>query len=76
MRKCYIIFEWYTDVRCPNAISFVDSDGKRKNKACKYLVRSSRIVRLVTTDKELAIRLTKRNPDLSYQEETLWTNRF
>jgi len=74
MRKCYIVFEWFTDVRCPNTISFVDSDGKRKNKGCKYSVRSSRIVRLVTTDKELAIRLTKNRPDLSYQEETLWTN--
>lgn len=74
MRKCYIIFEWYADVRCSNTVTFVDSDGKRKNKACKYPVRSSRIVRLVTTDKALAITLTKNRPDLSYQEETLWTN--
>lgn len=77
MRKCYIIFEYWDDVKCDKQHESPyekDKNGKPKQYRCNNPIHCARIVRLITTDKDLAITLTKNRPELGYQEEILWTS--
>lgn len=69
MKKCYIIFEYWNDISCDKTHEHND-----KKYICGNPIRCGKIIRLVTTDKGLAITLTKHRPELSWQEEVLWTN--
>lgn len=77
MRKCYIIFEYWHDVSCDKIHESPyekGKDGKPKQYRCAQSIHCAKIVLLTTTDKDLAITLTKHNPNYSYQEEVLWTS--
>ena len=77
MKYVYIIFEYYDDVSCEKLHESPyesDKHGKPKKYLCGQKILTSKIIRFVTTDEELAIRFTKNKPTWSYQKEVLWTN--
>lgn len=67
-KPIYIVFEYFDDVKCEKTHECCD-----KQFQCRQRIRCSRIVRFVTTDRDLAIRFSKDKPTWSYQEEVLWT---